>query len=653
MTKPRSDQPSDTEIAPTLSLATIPDEYRERFEDERLELNTRRMFAFSLFIIGFQIVLQVANILLPLQTGNGMPVPLDFYIFTSLVTLAAGIVFAILLNRSRKGRIKSRRSRSVLVQMPLYLFSIIQLVFCTANILSNVGVNSYFLFVVMFSMIPILPHRQSLFTIFAGFIYVLVLSFALNGITGTTIDPATGEAFTWTIRSLEIALYTDVRTVFFVITGIAILVSIILYNLYVTNFLKSTELEQQNANLESLVHERTLKLEEKTRAAEIASQAKSRFLANMSHELRTPMNAIMGMAQSIKLAKTEEKREQAAKRIIDASTHLQEILNDILDMSNIESGQLSIEHERFLLKKSLLEVTDVFKLQAVEKAKVFESNVDEIEELPLFGDRFRLKQVLFNLLDNAIKYTPEQGRIELSVELRSESEDAVEVGFFVHDTGIGIAPEDIKRLFVAFEQGITDRMQHVGAGLGLAISENLVRLMGGSISVESTLGAGSTFSFVLSFEKAGHIVEDTETTIPDLSGRRILLAEDIETNRVIIEELLAETNALIEHANDGREAVIMFERSPEGYYDIVLLDLLMPHMDGFEAAVAIRGLDRSDVQSIPMYAVSANAYPDDVKKSLEAGMNGHIAKPVDHAILMRVLREELVERPSASTKTSI
>jgi signal transduction histidine kinase/CheY-like chemotaxis protein len=619
----------------------VPREYRERFEDERLELNIARMFAFSLFIVVFQVLLQIVNVAFPQKLGDGMPISLDFYIFTSLGTLVAGIVFSVILGRARKGKIRGRRLRAALVQMPLYAFSVIQLAFCTANILSNQGINSYFLFVVMFSMIPILPRRQSTITILAGFFYIFILSIVCNGLSGTSTDPATGEVFAWTIRSFELAFFTDVRAVFFVVTGISILVSILLYNLYVTNFLKSVELEQQNAHLEDLVHERTLELEEKTHAAEVASQAKSRFLANMSHEFRTPLNAITGMARVAKTAQTDAEREHAFSRILSASDYLLGILNDILDVSNIETGRFSLKQRGFSLKKTLAEVADAFTQRAAGKAQVFESNVYGLEDYLVIGDRLRLKQTLSNLLDNAVEYTPEDGTIGLSVEAHEEADGSLTVSFSVYDNGIGIAAEDIARLSGAFEQGSTNNMQHVGAGLGLAISTSLVKMMGGEIGIASEKGVGSTFFFTLRFKRASASAEHGEPVIPNLSGKRVLSAEDIEVNRAILDELLSETRARIEHATDGVEALEMFERSPEGYYDIILLDLLMPHKGGIEVAYTLRALERTDARNIPIYAVSANAYPDDVEKSLAAGMNGHLAKPIDFAALMQMLTKEL------------
>jgi signal transduction histidine kinase len=619
----------------------VPRKYRERFEDERLALNTTRMFAFSLFIVVFQVLLQVVNIVFPQKLGDGMPISLDFYIFTSLATLVAGIVFCVILGRARKGKIRSRQFHAALVQMALYAFSVVQLAFCTANILSNQGINSYFLFVVMFSMIPILPRRQSTITILAGFSYIFILSIACNGLTGTGIQPTTGAAFTWTIRSLELAFFTDVRAVFFVVTGISILVSILLYNLYVTNFLKGIELEQQNAHLEDLVRARTLELEEKTHTAEVASQAKSRFLANMSHEFRTPLNAITGMAHVAKLAQTDAEREQACDRVLSAADYLLGILNDILDVSNVEAGKLSLKQRSFSLKKALVEIVDAFTLCAANKAQTLESTVHELEDYLVIGDRLRLKQALCNLLDNAIEYTQEDGTIGLSVEVYEETDSSLTVGFSVYDNGVGIAAEDITRLSSAFEQGSTDNMQHVGAGLGLAISSNLVKMMGGEIGIASEKNVGSTFFFTLNFKKGISLAERSEPVIPNLNGKRVLSAEDIEVNRVILEELISETQASVEHATNGIEALEMFEQSAEGYYDIILLDLLMPHKGGLEVACALRELERADARSIPIYAVSANAYPDDVEKSLAAGMNGHLAKPIDFAALMQVLNEEL------------
>jgi CheY-like chemotaxis protein len=247
---------------------------------------------------------------------------------------------------------------------------------------------------------------------------------------------------------------------------------------------------------------------------------------------------------------------------------------------------------------------------------------------------------LLNLLDNAVKFTPEDGAVDLSARCAAAAPGRLEAVFTVTDNGIGIGAEQQQRLFVPFEQGSVNSMKHGGTGLGLAISQNLAEMMGGRISVRSEPGRGSVFSFCLSLEEAAPD-EEGGPLIPDLSGRRILSVEDIEINRVVLAELLADTGAVIDEAEDGAAAVEKFRASPVGYYCFVFMDLLMPNMDGYEAASAIRALERPDAARVPIVALSANAAQEDVERALQSGMDAHLAKPVDFAAMMRILTEKI------------
>jgi signal transduction histidine kinase len=548
-------------------------------------------------------------------------------------------VFWFLFSRARKGKIKSRATKAAMVQAILYAYALIQLSFCTANILSNQGLNSFIIFVLMFAMIPILPRKQSIITIIIAFIYVMAVMLLTQGMQGTGVDMA-GNTINWTVNSLNDFAFSDMRANLIIITAVSVFVSVVVYNLYVSNFLKSVALEGQNDHLEEMVKTRTAELEEKTAAAQIANRAKTRFLTSMSHEIRTPLNAIVGMTHIARHAETREKTDRALDQVTASSAHLLGLLNDILDMSNIETGKLAVENDRMLLRKSLEEVADSIEVRTREKAQTLTTNVASLPEYTVLGDKLRLKQVLLNLLDNAIKYTPEDGQIDFTVELFNVSDDALDATFIIKDNGIGVSPEEQTRLFLAFEQGDTNKMKHLGAGLGLAISQSLVGLMGGQISYEGGLGVGSTFSFTVHFELAASIVSGG-VEIPDLTNRNILSVEDIDINRVILAELLSETNATIEEAADGTLAVEMFAASPEGYYDFIFMDLLMPNMNGYDAARSIRNLDRTDAAAVPIVALSANAYQEDIDESLASGMDGHLAKPVDFAQIMHTLIEKL------------
>lgn len=392
--------------------------------------------------------------------------------------------------------------------------------------------------------------------------------------------------------------------------------------------------------LEALVRRRTSELEVQTEAAKQASRAKSDFLSNMSHEIRTPLNAIIGMAQiSRQIPQVPEKARTANEKIISASNHLLGVLNDILDMAKIESGKFSLAEEAFALLPAMEEVAEIFTQRCREKGVGFLVEFDPEIDVYVLGDKLRLKQVLINLLGNAVKFTDRDGRIVFAVQARRSSTEHIDLYFSVKDSGIGMTEEQLSRLFVAFSQADDAvAVKYGGTGLGLAISQNMVRKMGGKIEVESRPSQGSRFRFTVSFQKARKTEETGQPDgTPDFSGKRILLAEDVEVNRLILAELLSDTGVNIEEAADGKAALELFAQSPEGYYDLILMDIQMPRMNGYDAAVAIRKLSRSDAEAVPIIAMTANAFNEDVEKALEHGMNEHIAKPLDLQIVRKKL----------------
>jgi len=346
-------------------------------------------------------------------------------------------------------------------------------------------------------------------------------------------------------------------------------------------------------------------------------------------------------------ARAREKANGSIREVETASYHLLGVLNDVLDMSKIESGKFVLMQEKFALHSAMKEVAMIIRQRCADKNITFVENTDGMKGIHVIGDKLRLNQVLINLLGNAVKFTPDCGKIKFLVDVIRLENDMVILKFAVTDTGIGISKEQRNRLFSAFEQAESSiAVKYGGTGLGLVISQNLVGMMGGVILVKSELGKGSEFAFCLSMKICDHKEETDESisaSIPDLSGKKMLLVEDIEINRVIIQEFLRETNIHIEEAENGQIALDMFETSEIGKYDVVFMDVQMPCMNGYEATKAIRNLQRPDAKRVHIIAMTANAYQEDIQNALDAGMDAHLAKPIDIEKVLRLLTERLAE----------
>lgn len=404
--------------------------------------------------------------------------------------------------------------------------------------------------------------------------------------------------------------------------------------------------KRSGKELERLVRQRTAELEVQTEAAKEASKAKSGFLSSMSHEIRTPLNAIIGMAQVCKqIPDLPHKGMDAISKILAASNHLLSLLNDILDMAKIESGKFTLVNESFALLPAVQEVAGIIAQRCEEKEITFITEIQAVQDIDVQGDKLRLKQVLINLLGNAVKFTDQGGVVRFLIALEQESEHSVCLRFLVEDNGIGMSTEQISRLFTAFEQADSAvSIKYGGTGLGLAISQNMVQNMGGKITVKSQPGKGSCFSFAIVLPRVVLAEEDDtpyEDENLDLRGHRFLLVEDITINQLVLMELLADTGVTMDIAEDGVQALEHFRNSKEYYYDLVLMDVQMPKLDGYQATQAIRALPRKDAHVVPIIAMTANAYQEDIDKALASGMNDHIAKPINISTVRKVLRKHL------------
>ena len=382
--------------------------------------------------------------------------------------------------------------------------------------------------------------------------------------------------------------------------------------------------------------------------AEAANRAKTEFLQRMSHDIRTPINGICGMVDIAEYyADDMEKQTEYREKVKSASHLLLEMLNDVLDMSKLESDEVMLEEIPFNLSSICEEVLVVVEQMAAEQNIRITREEKEMIHRNLIGSPGHVKRILMNLLSNAVKYNRENGSIYISSrELISEQQDMTTVEFVCRDTGIGMTDVFQKRIFEPFTQEYTgSRTKYAGTGLGMPITKKLVEKMGGTIAFESKEGEGTTFVIKIPFKIDPDVdsrEEQTEVSGKSIKGLHILLAEDNELNMEIAEFMLRNEGAIVTKAWNGQEAVEIFRKSEAGEFNVILMDIMMPVMNGYEAAKQIRFMDREDASVIPIIAMTANAFTEDRIRAKEVGMDEHIAKPVDAKLLVKVIHKLVV-----------
>lgn len=396
------------------------------------------------------------------------------------------------------------------------------------------------------------------------------------------------------------------------------------------------ELQEINNSLEAKIQERTAELEDAMERSEAASQAKSKFLSNMSHEIRTPLNAIVGLTDILEMEELPQKGAQLVQNIKHSADTLMSLINDILDFSTIESGKVSFEDVAFDFHYMCRRLKETYRHQAGKKGLKFVLAIDDDIPQFLMGDPTKLNQVLINLIGNAIKFT-EAGKIRMDVELIERIQDTVKVQIEVSDSGIGIPEDRLTAIFKKFEQAESStKRKFGGTGLGLAITKELIELQNGSIWVESTHGIGSTFGFHLTFKAVTNLQEeqyDSNEEI-DISGLKVLIAEDNKMNQYVMKQVFSKWNLTPDFAWNGKEVLEIMQ---DASYDLLLLDMHMPEMDGIETATQIRA-GKVKQKDIPIIGLTADVFIETRDALLKAGVTHFLTKPIDIPQLLSKLK---------------
>ncbi|MCH2198664.1 MAG: ATP-binding protein [Flavobacteriales bacterium] len=405
-------------------------------------------------------------------------------------------------------------------------------------------------------------------------------------------------------------------------------------------FALNQELQEINDSLEIKIKERTHELQEAMEATEASSRAKSEFLSNMSHEIRTPLNAIVGLTEILRMQELPDKGAELVQNVKHSADTLMSLINDILDFSAIESGKISFEETNFDFPYICRRLKETFRHQASEKGLKFVLTIDDDIPQQLIGDPTKLNQVLINLIGNALKFT-DVGKIRMDAELIEKTDDTVRIQIEVTDSGVGIPEDRVDSIFQKFEQAESStKRKFGGTGLGLAITKELIELQGGKIWVESTYGKGSTFGFELGYKIGqGSTITDASSEVinteTDINGLRILLAEDIEMNQYLMKQIFSQWNIVPDIAENG---LVVLEKMASAEYDILLLDMHMPEMDGLETATNIRA-GKVKQKDIPIVGLTADVFTETRDALLKAGVTSFLTKPINIPQLYKKLKE--------------